>query len=150
MNIKIRKMKLSDITYVYNEEIKIFGKSLGEKALFNDIMYNDMSKYFIALVDDEKAGYVGSWLTIPNADILNLFVSEEYRGLGIGRELMNEVINLCNDKKIELLTLEVNVNNKYAIEMYENLGFKLRNISTNYYNNKEDALHMILELGGKT
>ena len=44
-----------------------------------------MSRYFIALVDGKRAGYVGSWLTIPNAEILNLFVSEQYRGNGIAR-----------------------------------------------------------------
>ena len=150
MNIKIRKMDLSDIPYVYEEEIKIFGKSLGEKTLYKEIMYNDMAKYFIAIVDEKKAGYVGCWLTIPNADILNMFVSSEYRGLGIGKLLMKEVINLCLEKNIKMLTLEVNVKNIYAKKMYQDLGFIVGSIRKRYYDNKEDALLMILELGGKT
>jgi ribosomal-protein-alanine N-acetyltransferase len=148
MNIEIKKMSLSDIPYVYEEEIKIFGQSLGEQSLYKDIMYNDMSLYFIACVDTERAGYVGSWLTIPNAEILNLFVSEEFRGLKIGKKLMNEVIKICIKKKIEMLTLEVNVNNKYAIKMYEDIGFKVSHIRKKYYDNKEDALLMILKIGG--
>ena len=71
-------MDLSDIPFVYEEEIKIFGKSLGEMTLYNEILYNKMSRYFIALVDNKRAAYVGSWLTIPNAEILNLFVVEEH------------------------------------------------------------------------
>jgi ribosomal-protein-alanine N-acetyltransferase len=146
MDIKIRKMDLSDIPYVYNEELKIFGKSLGEKTLYNEIMYNDMSLYFIALADDKRAGYVGSWFTIPNAEVLNLFVSEQFRGHKIGTLLMNEVIKACKDKEIEMLTLEVRISNQYAISMYENLGFKVNHIRKGYYENNEDAYLMILDL----
>ena len=146
MNIVIRKMDLSDIPYVYNEELKIFGKSLGEKTLYNEVLYNDLSRYFIALVDEKRAGYVGSWLTVPNAEILNLFVSEEYRGLKIGTLLMDEVISVCNKEDIKMITLEVRVSNHYAIKMYENMGFKISHTRKNYYENKEDAYLMILDL----
>lgn len=147
MNIKIRKMDLSDIPYVYKEELKIFGKSLGEKTLYNEIMYNDMSRYFIALVDGKRAGYVGSWLTIPNAEILNLFVSEKYRGLKLGVMLMDRVIEVCNDLELENLTLEVRESNKYALALYEQLGFKKGAIRKNYYEDGEDALLMVKYLG---
>lgn len=149
MGIQIRKMDLSDIPYVYKEELKIFGKSLGEKTLYNEIMYNDMSRYFIALVDGKRAGYVGSWLTLPNAEILNLFVSEDFRGHGIGSSLMDEVIKVCNDNEIENLTLEVRYNNKYAIKLYEELGFKQATIRKKYYGNGDDAVLMVLDLGVK-
>ena len=147
MSINIRKMDLSDISYVYNEELKIFGKSLGEKTLYNEIMYNEMSKYFIALVNGRRAGYVGSWLTIPNAEILNLFVSEDYRGLGIGKELMAEVIKVCHEHTIEMLTLEVRKSNDYAIKMYQDLGFEMSSIRKKYYEDGEDALLMLLDIG---
>ena len=147
MSINVRKMDLSDISYVYNEEIKIFGKSLGEKTLYNEIMYNDMSRYFIVQVDGVRAGYVGSWLTLPNAEILNLFVSEKYRGLKLGKMLMDEVIKVCNINNIENLTLEVRVNNSYGINLYLGLGFKKATIRKNYYKNGDDAILMVLDLG---
>ena len=150
MAIEIRKMDLSDIQYVYKEEMKIFGKSLGEKTLYNEIIYNDMSRYFIALVDGHRAGYVGSWLTVPNAEILNLFVSEKYRGLGIGRELMDRVIEVCNEHEINQLSLEVRPSNTHAIELYEKLGFKQGAVRKGYYENGEDALLLVLQLGVKT
>lgn len=149
MNITIRKMDLSDIPYVYNEELKIFGKSLGEKTLYNEIIYNDMSKYFIALVDKKRAGYVGSWLTLPNAEILNLFVSEQYRGLKIGKQLMENVLKVCEEHSIEAISLEVRPSNTHAIKMYEDLGFSLSHIRKNYYGNKEDAYMMIKNLQNK-
>lgn len=139
-------MDMSDIPYVYQEELKIFGKSLGEETLYHEVLHNPLSKYFIALVDGKRAGYVGSWLTEPNAEILNLFVSEEYRGNQIGTLLMNEVIKVCKTHQIEVLTLEVRPSNTYAIKMYEDLGFNVNHIRKNYYANNEDALLMALKI----
>ena len=149
MDILIRKMDLSDVPFVYEEEIKIFGKSLGEMTLYNEILYNKMSRYFIALVDNKRAAYVGSWLTIPNAEILNLFVVEQYRGLKLGKKLVDEVINVCKKEDIKMLTLEVRISNKIAIKMYEKIGFNVGTVRKNYYENNEDALLMVLDLGGK-
>ena len=149
MDILIRKMDLSDVPFVYEEEIKIFGKSLGEMTLYNEILYNKMSRYFIALVDNKRVAYVGSWLTVPNAEILNLFVIDKYRGLGLGKKLIDKVIDVCTNEKIKMLTLEVRVSNSYAIKMYEDIGFKIGTTRKKYYENNEDALLMVLDLGGK-
>lgn len=145
-DIVIRKMDMSDIPYVYQEELKIFGKSLGEETLYHEILHNPLSKYFIALVDGKRAGYVGSWLTIPNAEILNLFVSEPFRGKKIGTLLMNQVIAICQQYEIEVLTLEVRETNQYAIQMYLDLGFEVSHKRKNYYSDHEDALFMVLKL----
>ena len=146
MEIRIRKMDLSDIAYVYNEELKIFGKSLGEKTLYNEVLYNDMSRYFVALVDGKRAGYVGSWLTVPNAEILNIFVSQKYRGLGIGKMLLSDVFEVCKAENIQILTLEVRVSNEYAIRMYKDLGFEVSHVRKNYYKNNDDAYLMMINI----
>lgn len=146
MEILVRKMDLSDIPYVYNEELKIFGKSLGEKTLYNEVLYNDMSRYFVALVDNKRAGYIGSWLTIPNAEILNLFVSDKYRGLGIGKMMMFNVFEVCKAENIQVLTLEVRVSNKYAVDMYKDLGFEVSHVRKNYYQNNDDAYLMMINI----
>lgn len=147
MDVTIRKMDLSDIPFVYQQELSIFGKSLGEKTLYNEIIYNEMSRYFIALVNGKRAGYVGAWLTLPNAEILNLFVSEKYRGLGIGNQLMNAVIEVCKNEQIEHLTLEVRPTNTIAIQLYEALGFTAVTTRKKYYENGDDALLMLRNIG---
>jgi ribosomal-protein-alanine N-acetyltransferase len=144
--IEIRKMDMSDVPFVYEEEIKIFGKSLGEKTLYNEILHNSLSRYFIACVDDQRAGYVGSWLTEPNAEILNLFVLEPYRGQKIGSLLMKKVIVECLENKIHQITLEVRQSNQYAITMYKDLGFTISHKREKYYSDGEDALLMIKDL----
>jgi len=147
MDIKVRKMDLSDIPFVYTEELKIFGKSLGEKTLYNEIIYNEMSRYFIALVEGKRVGYIGSWLTIPNAEILNLFVIESMRKKGVGKRLVAEVIKLCRQEKIEHLTLEVRTSNIPAFQLYKTLGFEHVTTRKHYYEDGEDALLMIRKIG---
>ena len=147
--ITIRKMDLSDIPFVYREEERIFGKSLGEKTLYNEIIYNDMSRYFIALDDDKRIGYIGAWLTEPNAEILNLFVLETYRGRKIGSRLLQAVLDVCIEAKIENITLEVRPSNVAAIALYTSLGFHEATRRKQYYNDGEDALLMFKAVGEK-
>ena len=147
MHLTIRKMDLSDIPFVYEEELKIFGKSLGEKTLYNEIIYNEMSRYYIALWKDKRVGYIGSWLTRPNAEILNLFVIESMRKQGFGKRLVAEVIRLCKSEHIEHLTLEVRTSNIAAIRLYQSLGFQHVTTRTNYYEDGEDALLMMRKIG---
>lgn len=147
MTITIRKMDLSDIPFVYQEELRIFGKSLGEKTLYNEIMYNPLSRYFVAEVDGKRAGYVGTWLTDPNAEILNIFVSEPFRGLGIGSKLMDQVIEVCKQEHVKHITLEVRTTNLVAIRLYEAFEFQEVAIRSNYYEDGEDALLMMRKTG---
>ncbi|PAT02698.1 ribosomal-protein-alanine N-acetyltransferase [Candidatus Izimaplasma bacterium ZiA1] len=149
VKIKIRKMDISDIPFVYDNEIKIFGRSLGEKTLYNEILYNDLAHYYLAVIDNQRAGYIGSWFTLPNAEILNVFVLEQYQKRGVGNALLCKVIDLCKELDIIYLSLEVRESNLSAINFYKKLGFKREAIRKGYYENKEDALLMVLDIGGK-
>lgn len=51
-----------------------------------------------------------------------------YRGIGLGKYLMSEVIKLAKKElnpKPKIIQLEVYINNKPAISLYKKLGFKL-------------------------
>ena len=74
-----------------------------------------------------------------NAEIIDIYVTPDYRRRGIAKQLMNTIIN--NDE-IKNITLEVNINNKNAILMYNSLGFKEATKRKGYYNG-EDALLML-------
>jgi ribosomal-protein-alanine N-acetyltransferase len=142
-------MDLSDIPFVYREEERIFGSSLGEKTLYNEIIYNNMSRYFVALRNKKRIGYIGAWLTEPNAEILNLFVLEKYRGHKVGSRLLQEVLDVCQDSDIENITLEVRPSNIAAIALYKSFGFHEATRRKQYYNDGEDALLMFRTVGEK-
>jgi len=148
MDILIREMNLTDGPFVFEEEQKIYGKTLTKQALYNDIVYNDQTRYFIAKVEDDRVGYVGIFLKESDAEIINIFVSEKYRAQGIGKKLMEKVIDICYKEKISKVNLEVRQDNKVALKMYEDLGFKLQGVLKNYYKNRDNAILLVLELGG--
>jgi ribosomal protein S18 acetylase RimI-like enzyme len=60
--------------------------------------------------------------------ILGISVRKEYRGMGLGKYLMKEVLNLAKRKlkpKLKIIRLSVFSTNKIAQNLYKKLGFKL-------------------------
>ena len=57
-------------------------------------------------------------------------------------EILESLIDLCADLNVKSFTLEVNVNNTPAINLYEKFGFKNLGIRKKYYNNATDAIIM--------
>ena len=57
-------------------------------------------------------------------EITNFVVRKDMRNQGIGNTLLNELIKLTIDSKMNTIFLEVNSNNFSAIKLYEKNGFK--------------------------
>ena len=58
----------------------------------------------------------------------NMFVLEEYRGKGIGTELINKFIEWCKERGTKRIRIVASVQNKKAIELYRKLGFNDYNL----------------------
>lgn len=58
-------------------------------------------------------------------EIMAVGVLEEYRGLGLGRNLLRYGYNFLLDKGLDPIILSVNGENKGAIRLYESEGFEL-------------------------
>lgn len=54
---------------------------------------------------------------------MDIVVAPDQRGKGVGKALLNEVINWAKIKKLEYVELSVLTQNKNAIEMYEKMDF---------------------------
>ena len=148
-NWVIRKMDVSDVRYVDRMDQVYFGKSLSEKMLSNELLYNDLAHYFIAVTEGERIGYVGVWITEPNAEITNILIIDKWRHKGLGRALLNCVFDLCRKRDVQALTLEVRVSNHDAIAFYKAMGFIISATRKKYYENGEDAYLMMMQIGGE-
>ena len=60
--------------------------------------------------------------------------------------MLEELINIAKERKLKDITLEVNVNNIPAINLYKKYNFKEVGIRKKYYNNTDDAIIMTLVL----
>lgn len=97
----------------------------------------------VAEQENQIVGYAGFY---TSGDITNIAVLPEFRGKGIGSQLVEAMQKEAKSKNINNLFLEVRVSNKIAIALYEKCGFKRINIRKKYYSNGEDAL--IYAFGG--
>ena len=115
------------------------------KDLFNeykdnyDPIINDYTKVYAYKIDNKYVSFIVGQILYENAEIIDIYVTPEYRRRGIAKELMNKIID---DEQVKNITLEVNINNKNAILMYNSLGFKETTLRKGYYNG-EDALLML-------
>lgn len=106
-------------------------------------LHNPLSLWIVAEDHDTVAGYVGSQSVLGEADMMNLAVSESYRRQGIGKGLVEALINRLGEKNTHVLLLEVRASNEPAINLYHTLGFVQIGRRPNYYvHPKEDALIM--------
>ena len=124
------------------EEIKDISllKDLFDKYKDNyDPIINDYTKIYAYKNDNKYVSFIVGQILYENAEIIDVFTLEEYRRRGIAKELMHKIID---DEQVKNITLEVNINNKNAILMYNSLGFKETTIRKGYYNG-EDALLML-------
>jgi ribosomal-protein-alanine N-acetyltransferase len=94
-------------------------------------------------VDNKNVAFVIFDVIYERCEIIDIYTKEEYRRKNIAFNLINEIIK---DFNIRNITLEVNINNKNAIKLYEKVGFKVASVRKGYYNGI-DAFLMIKEVG---
>lgn len=81
--------------------------------------------------------------------VLSFFIKEEYRNKGIGRKMLQMIIDMAIEYKLEQLILSVVSTNSKAIGLYESFGFSIYGKEPNslkWNNRYYDELHMILTL----
>ncbi len=99
----------------------------------NDLENNIFSKYFIYTEKSNIIGFINYYDLYDRFEISYIEVKEQFRNKKIGTKLLDHLIDIGKKRKIENITLEVNVNNKYAIKLYEKFDFKKVAIRKKYY-----------------
>lgn len=110
------------------------------------IMLQDELKYgafmFKAVIEGKTIGYGGFRKIIDEGYINNIAVLSEYRGMGAGKLIVNEMLEVAKALEITGITLEVRKSNEKAIRLYTSCGFKNVGIRPKYYPDDEDAVIM--------
>lgn len=141
--IMLRKAKEADIPSVQNMAGRIWPVAYGgiisaeQISYMLDKMYNKgelLSQFqqghifLIAEADDKDLGFAGfSVIDSKNRvyKLHKLYVLPDAHGMGVGKLLINEVVDLIRDAGGKYLQLNVNRNNK-ATEFYKKAGFTIK------------------------
>lgn len=94
-----------------------------------DIKFNENEFYYKILKGEQIVGFVG--LDLRDDEILNLhtlyisrlYIDENFRNLGIGKNVINQLTKIAKDMERDL-ELDVYGDNP-AIHLYERMGFKV-------------------------
>ena len=107
---------------------------------FENIISNPFTKVYIYENNSRKMGFIVSSKYYERMEIDYIFVLEEYRNNGVASKLITYIID--NNPEIENITLEVNINNKPAINLYQKMGFSIVAVREKYYTDGTDAYLM--------
>ena len=100
-------------------------------------------------VDGEMAAFAITQVVLDEATLFNIAVDPAYQRRGLGRVLLEHVIDEVEKLGVVTLWLEVRASNVAAIALYESVGFNEATIRRNYYpttDGREDAIIMALPI----
>lgn len=139
--LRIVPMGEENINEVYRIEVTLFPVPWS-KFLFKSEVRNPRAIYLVARIDTEIIGYVGMSTFLEEGHITTVAVKKEYQNLGIGKRLIEYVLQRAEMRSIRKFSLEVRVSNKIAQRLYFKFGFYPVGVRKRYYSDGEGALIM--------
>lgn len=118
-------------------EINRLGSLLHDNYKLN---LDEFTSCLVCDVDNEVVGFIIYMKIYERAEIIDIIIDPLFRKKGYGYELLKNAINEVGLSDCDNITLEVNCNNKFAINLYEKAGFKTVAIRKKYYGNEDGYL----------
>lgn len=136
-----------DIDAIVSVENACFSTPWSIDAIKHEICENKLADFMIACDEENNIiGYIGIWTLLDECQINKIAVMPEKRKIGIGKTILNHVIEFTRDMGVKSWYLEVRESNTAAQALYRSAGFSSVGTRKNYYINPvEDAVLMSLE-----
>ena len=100
---------------------------------------NDYVHIYVYEEDNKVLGFIQIEDHFEITDIINIAVDKDYQGKGIGKKLIQYVIDNTSSDKIMLEVKDINIP---AITLYSNMGFNQIHVRPNYYEDGSNAIIM--------
>jgi len=139
----IRPMELGDLDQVMDIERESFSEPWTRGCFEHEMLVLDASELTVAASQDDILGYTVAWFLEDEVHLANVAVRKKFRERGIGRTLVEALMNRAIQVRAERVVLEVRRSNLEAQRLYETLGFVQVGVRRNYYTKEgEDAILM--------
>ena len=142
-----REISLGDLDGIVQIERAVNPFPWGEEALRDTIASS--GHHLMSLREGRAVGFLLSSFVLDEAQLLLIGVSPDWQGVGVGGQLLKELIGRSQDQGRKLIYLEVRSGNERAIRLYRSLGFIDIGVRRDYYPGlvgREDAIVMSLQL----
>lgn len=132
--IEIRKVENQDLDFVYQSICELENEVLDFevfKAIFNENISNKNNLYLLAENENEGVGFIS--FHMQNllhhcglvGEIQEFFIHQKYRGQGIGKQLIEKIMNYADQNNLKSIEVTTNKRRTENVLIYENLGFGL-------------------------
>lgn len=119
-------------------ELVVFADPWSQRD-FEDCVTSDAT--FLVAEEDGVAGYVVALDAADEGEILNLAVAPDGRRHGLGRALVEEILDVLRERGVRQVYLEVRESNAAARALYAAQGFREVGRRPRYYRRPvEDAI----------
>ena len=148
--MKIKQVSSKDVNEIFFLEKSMFNQNAFSKDLIKKLIRNNL--YFLKLEKNKiRKEIIGFIIVVKDridrANIINFLVNPNYHNKGYGSFLLYSTIQKIKESNdIKKIVLNVQVKNSTAIKLYRKFGFKIIQKINQYYQSKEDAYLMKLEI----
>ena len=166
-NLQLRPMQFDDLDEIMVIEPTIYSHPW-TRGNFSDSLNNGYSAWVLEFKDllstglqntalkntGEIIGYALMMMVLDEAHLLNLSIVKSHQKQGLGRYLLEHMLQIAKNYQASNVFLEVRPSNVSALALYEKLGFCEMAVRRAYYpadpkiskTSREDALLMGLAL----
>lgn len=139
--LEIKEMNLNDFEEI-KDSLQIDFDEFWTASILKSEIESENSKYIVAKENGEIVGFAGVIITPVDVEITNIVTKKSKRKKGIGKLLLDKLIEMAIKTNLETISLEVNEKNEIAIYLYEKCGFEKVGLRKKYYNGIDNAIIM--------
>ena len=121
----------NDSLYEYYCKVEDDYEKKWEKKDFYSFISNQDNIFILS--HPKPLGYLKARVTRDEIEIISIIIDKKFRKVGIGKSLLNKLLNIALKKKINNIFLEVSVENQIAISLYKKFNFIKIGKRKNYY-----------------
>lgn len=141
--IEVRAATAADLDAIDAIEQHSF-KTPWPRSTFEGELTREWAHVDVGLLDGRIVAFCDYWITVPEMQVLAIATDPDFRGRGIGRQMLDHVLAASARAGCQMASLEVRASNAPAIALYEHAGFKTVHVRGRYYQDDgEDALVMM-------
>ncbi|MCC5873908.1 MAG: ribosomal protein S18-alanine N-acetyltransferase [Gammaproteobacteria bacterium] len=146
-SVRIRPMLMADLAAVTRNETRAYAFPWSP-GIFADCLAAE-HECWVLQDDEELIGHGILSAAAGEAHLLNLCVARDRQGRGLGRLLLEWMVERARSRRATVIFLEVRPSNRAACQLYDSMGFCDVGRRPGYYpdaRGSEDARVMAMEL----
>lgn len=133
MSVTLRGLTDDDLDDLVAMEQELFGPGAWSRQSLAEEIVGPGRWYVGAESEGALIGYAGLWFDGDDAQVMTVGTRPQAQGRGVGRLLLDALLDRARELRAEAMFLEVRVDNDPALALYRRAGFEQIGLRKRYY-----------------